>query len=270
MIAIKTKEFLEIVKYVKGYCGLDLTEKRHLVEGRLQNMLAQLGMESFGEYFKYVTADKTGRAVVDLLNKVTTNHTFFLREKDHFHFFQDKVLPYLATTVTNKDLRIWSAGCATGEEPYTLAIIIAEYFKKQKYLWDSKILATDISRKALQTATAATYNVEQVGVLPEAWKKNYFHKIGPDSYTVAEKIRNEVVFRVFNLIDSVFPFKQKFQVIFCRNVMIYFDMPTKQELIRKFYDITEPGGYLFIGHAESINRDTTRYKYMMPAIYRKE
>jgi chemotaxis protein methyltransferase CheR len=270
MIVITTNEFLEIVKYVKGYCGLDLTEKRHLVEGRLQNMLLQLNMSSFGEYIKYVMADKTGQAVVNLLNKVTTNHTFFLREMDHFNYFRDQILPSLATSVTNKDLRIWSAGCSSGEEPYTLAMIIADHFKSQKYLWDSRILATDISRKALQTATAAAYSAEQVGALPGHWLKNYFTKTGPDSYRVADTIRNDVVFRAFNLMEAVFPFKKKFHVIFCRNVMIYFDMPTKQALIEKFYDCTEPGGYLFIGHAESVNRETSRYKYIMPAVYRKE
>jgi chemotaxis protein methyltransferase CheR len=270
MITITTNEFLEIVKYVKGYCGLDLTEKRHLVEGRLQNVLMQLNMASFSEYFKYVTADRTGQAVVDLLNKVTTNHTFFLREADHFNFFRDRVLPYLATTITNKDLRIWSAGCSTGEEPYTLVMIMADYFKNQKYFWDSKVLATDISRRALQTAAAATYSAEQVEALPDYWKKLYFTKTGAEGYTVSEGIRNEVVYRVFNLTDPVFPFKKKFHVIFCRNVMIYFDIPTKEALVQKFYDCTEPGGYLFIGHAESINRESTKYKYVMPAVYRKE
>lgn len=270
MIAITTKEFEQIVKYVKGYCGLDLTEKRHLVEGRLQNVLAQLNMASFSEYFKHVTADQTGQAVVDLLNKVTTNHTFFLREIDHFNFFRDTVLPYLATAATNKDLRIWSAGCSTGEEPYTLAMIIADYFKTQKSFWDSRILATDISRRALQTAANANYSAEQVAVLPDYWKKLYFTKTGPESYTVSDVIHREVVFRAFNLTDPVFPFKKKFHVIFCRNVMIYFDMPTKETLIQKFYDCTEPGGYLFIGHAESINREKTKYKYVMPAVYRKE
>jgi chemotaxis protein methyltransferase CheR len=270
MIAITTKEFEQIVKYVKGYCGLNLTEKRHLVEGRLQNVLVQLDFASFTEYFKYVTTDQTGQAVVDLINKVTTNHTFFLREMDHFNFFRDTVLPYLAATVTNKDLRIWSAGCSSGEEPYTLVMIIADYFKSQKYLWDSKILATDISRKALHTAAAGAYSADQVGALPEHWKKSYFTKSGPDCYTVSNTIRNEVVYRAFNLMDAVFPFKKKFHVIFCRNVMIYFDMPTKEALIQKFYESTEPGGYLFIGHAESINRETTKYKYVMPAVYRKE
>jgi chemotaxis protein methyltransferase CheR len=270
MIAITTKEFEQIVKYVKGYCGLNLTEKRHLVEGRLQNVLTQLNFASFTEYFNYVIGDQTGQAVVDLLNKVTTNHTFFLREMDHFNFFRDTVLPYLATTVTNKDLRIWSAGCSTGEEPYTLAMIIADYFKNQKYLWDSKVLATDISRKALRTAAAGTYSAEQVTVLPDYWKKRYFTKTDLEGCTVSEALRNEVVFRVFNLTDPVFPFKKKFHVIFCRNVMIYFDMPTKEALIQKFYENTEPGGYLFIGHAESINRENTKYKYVMPAVYRKE
>lgn len=270
MIAIKAKEFEQIVSYVKTAYGLNLAEKKHLLEGRLQQVLQDMNFASFGEYFDYIRQDKTGEAVITLINKVTTNHTFFMREPDHFHFFYDKVLPYLEANVKDKDLRIWSAGCSTGEEPYTLAMLVADYFKNQKFLWDSRILATDISRKVLTAATEGIYSTEQIAPLPERWRKSYFTKVDDQHYAVADVIRNEVVFRAFNLTNPVFPFKKKFHVIFCRNVMIYFDMPTKQELVRKFYEFTEPGGYLFIGHAESINRDQSQYKYIMPAVYRKE
>jgi chemotaxis protein methyltransferase CheR len=270
MITITPKEFEQFISYIKSEYGLNLIEKKHLLEGRLQNELLQHNFTSFTEYFNYIMGDKTGNAVVDLLNKVTTNHTFFLRENDHFNFLRDKVLPYMENTITSKDLRIWSAGCSSGEEPYTIAMILADFFHNRRFLWDSKVLATDISHKVLQRAAEGIYSAEQVTVLPDAWRKIYFTKRGPDSYAVADAIRNEVIFRIFNLTNQVFPFKKKFHVIFCRNVMIYFDIPTKQELIQKFYDCTEPGGYLFIGHAESINRENTRYKYVMPAVYRKE
>lgn len=270
MISITPKEFQEIVSYVKSYYGLDLTEKKHLLEGRLQQHLQQNNFESFSDYFNFVIQDKTGEAAITLINKVTTNHTFFMREPDHFNFFRDKILPHLENRVREKDLRIWSAGCSSGEEPYTLAMLVADYFKTQKFMWDSQILATDISRKVLSIAQEGVYNVEQIAVLPETWRRQYFVKVDKDNYRVSDLIRNEVVFRAFNLTSAVFPFRKPFQVIFCRNVMIYFDPPTKKELIQKFYDNLEPGGYLFIGHAESISRDQSMFKYIMPALYRKD
>lgn len=270
MISIAENEFQQLVGYVKSHCGLDLSAKKHLIEGRLQNVLASLEMDSFGEYYRYLVSDKTGKAVITLLNKLTTNHTYFMRESDHFQFFQERILPYLEKSVGSKDLRIWSAGCSTGEEPYTLAMILSDFFGDKKWLWDTRVLATDISRKALDIAMAGVYTGEQIRVLPESWRRKYIQPLGEERYRITEKIRNEVIFRAFNLMNPVYPFKRKFHVIFCRNVMIYFDGPTKRELLEKYYENTEPGGYLFIGHAESIPRDMTRYKYVRPAVYRKE
>lgn len=270
MITLSEEEFQKIVRYVKNYCGLDLSEKKHLIEGRLQNVLASENLSSFSEYYNQIINDHTGESVITLLNKLTTNHTFFLREIDHFNFFRNKLLLELTNKVTRKDLRIWSAGCSSGEEPYTLAMIMADFFGNNKPFWDTRILATDISRKALDTAVKGIYTAEQVNVLPENWKRNYFQKISQDKYKIVDKIKNEVIFRAFNLNNQVYPFKQKFHIIFCRNVMIYFDNPTKRELVEKFYQYTEPGGYLFIGHAESINREQTKYKYVMPAVYKRE
>lgn len=146
MISIRDEEFHQLARYVKSYCGLDLSGKKHLVEGRLQNVLTSLNMNSFSEYYHYVIKDRSGEALVDLLNKLTTNHTFFMRESEHFHFFRETVLPYLSVAAKNKDLRIWSAGCSSGEEPYTLAMILQDFFGEKKWLWDTRVLATDISR----------------------------------------------------------------------------------------------------------------------------
>jgi len=270
MIVIRDDEFHQLVNYVKSYCGLDLSGKRHLIEGRLQPVLAALNMNSFAEYYHYVVKDKSGEALINLLNKLTTNHTYFMRESDHFLFFRDTVLPYWSAAAKNKDLRIWSAGCSTGEEPYTLAMILQDFFGDKKWLWDTRVLATDISRKVLEIASEGVYTSEQVAVLPEHWRRDYFRPVENGRYRVVDKIRNEVIFRAFNLNNPVYPFKQKFHVIFCRNVMIYFDNETKQELVNKFYENLESGGYLFIGHAESISRDRTKFKYVKPAVYYKE
>lgn len=269
--AITDKEFIQLAQYIKNNYGIHLKEeKKTLVTGRLNNVLLESHCKSFTEYFNFLQADKTGEAVTKLISKITTNHTFFMREADHFEYFKGKILPYLEKTVRDKDLRIWSAGCSSGEEPVTLAMIINDYFGKEKSLWDTKILATDISDKILEKANAAQYSNEQLTSLPINWRTNYFKKDNGDNSVLIKGIRNEIIYRKFNLMDSIFPFKKKFHVIFCRNVMIYFDNKTKTDLVNKFYEFTEPGGYLFIGHSESLNREQTRYKYVLPAVYRKE
>jgi chemotaxis protein methyltransferase CheR len=241
-----------------------------LVIGRLHNVLLQEGFINFTEYYKYLVSDQTGKAVITLLDKITTNHTFFMRESDHFYYFRDKVLPHLSKTVKDKDLRIWCAASSTGEEPYTLAMILDEFLGNEKTLWDTKILATDISEKVLGIAQKGVYSNERIAPLPSYWKINYFMRYDYEKSIMIDKIRNDVIYRKFNLMDTIFPFKKKFHTIFCRNVMIYFDDQTKNQLVNKFYDHMEYGGYLFIGHSESLNRETTRFKNVMPAVYRKE
>jgi chemotaxis protein methyltransferase CheR len=271
MISITHKEFKQLSDFIKANYGINLKEEKiALLTGRLHNVIEQGGFDSFGSYYDYIINDSSGEAVITLINKITTNHTFFMREADHFYFFRDHVLPYLADTVKEKDLRIWCAACSSGEESYTLAMIIDEYFGKDKLFWDTKILATDISEKVLTIAKAGIYSNERVSPLPAQWKMNYFRKQNSDNVTVVDKIKNEVIYRKFNLMDHVFPFKKKFHVIFCRNAMIYFDNNTKTELVNKFYESLEHGGYLFIGHSESLNRETTKFSYVRPSVYRKE
>jgi chemotaxis protein methyltransferase CheR len=263
-------EFSELVCFIKQRYGINLLQKRSLVYGRLSHYIEQSGFTSFSDYFSYVKSDYTGKAGVILVNKLTTNHTYFLREPEHFQFMERVVLPYLAATEkVKKDLRIWSAGCSTGEEPYTLAMMIDCYFGMEKHKWDAKILATDISTSALEKAQKAIYPDQQLQRLPKRWRTQYFHKIDVESSVLKETIRREVIFRRFNLMNEIFPFKKKFHLILCRNVMIYFDEKTKGELINRLYEHTEPGGYLFIGHSESVNRAKSKYQFVTPAIYRK-
>ena len=270
MITITKKEFDQLSNFIKANYGIYLKpEKETLVIGRLQNELINKGFKSFSEYYSYVMNDKSGVAVSNLLDKITTNHTFFMREADHFSYFKDVVLPYFASKLTDKDLRIWCAGCSSGEEPYTLAMILDEYFGKGKLTWDTKVLATDISSKVLEEAKKGIYSNKEIDTLPAKWRLTYTKKLNNEEAVFIDKIRNDVIFRKFNLMETVFPFKRKFHIIFCRNVMIYFDDKTKNTLINKYYDLMEPGGYLFIGHSESLNREETRFKYVQPAVYRK-
>lgn len=271
MVEITEKEFIQLADFIKSNYGIYLKkEKMTLVTGRLHNVLQQAGFDNFTDYYNYIIADRSGKAVSTLIDKITTNHTFFMREPDHFYYFRDKVLPFLANTVKNKDLRIWCAASSSGEEAYTLAMIIDEFFGYEKELWDTKVLATDISDKVLTIAKTGIYTNEHIAPIPIHWKINYFKKYDNENSVLTDKIKNEVIYRKFNLMESVFPFKKKFHTIFCRNVMIYFDNETKSRLVEKFYDNMEYGGYLFIGHSESLIRETTRFKYILPSVYRKE
>lgn len=271
MDTITDREFTELVQFIKKNYGINLSQKRSLVMGRLCNYIVQSGFNSFSEYFQYIVNDATGKAGTVLVNKLTTNHTYFLREPQHFEFLERVALPYLTRAAgAEKDLRIWSAGCSTGEEPYTLAMVMDSYLGPEKCLWDTKILATDISTAALEKAEKAVYHNNQLDSLPGNWRAKYFRRFDDEYSLLSDTIRKEIVFRRFNLMNEALPFKKKFHLIFCRNVMIYFDADTKRELVERFYHHMEPGGYLFIGHSESINRHESKYTFVAPAIYRKD
>ncbi|MBP2645978.1 MAG: methyltransferase, CheR-type [Firmicutes bacterium] len=271
MEQITDQEFSELVQFIQRHYGINLSQKKCLVLGRLYNYIVQNGFESFSDYFQHIVNDGTGKAGTVLVNKLTTNHTYFFREPQHFEFLQQEALPYLSKNLSSaKDLRVWSAGCSTGEEPYTLAMTFDAFWGVERHFWDTKVLATDISTAALERAQKAIYPNSQLEALPTGWGAKYFCKMDEEHCIVKDAIRKEVIFRRFNLMNEAFPFKKKFHLIFCRNVMIYFDAVTKRNLINRFYDITEPGGYLFIGHSESVNRHESRYSFIAPAIYRKE
>ena len=270
IINITDKEFWQIVDLLKSSYGINLTQKKTLVVGRLQNYLRSNQFNSFSEYYDHVVNDKTGEEVTQLLNRLTTNYTYFLRESEHFDYFKSTVLPYIASIDNRKDMRIWSAACSSGEEPYSIAMFIDEFLGPDRSGWDAKILATDISERVLSLAAEGIYLTESLEPLKPAWRSLYFNRLDGEYSQVVDRLRSEVIFRKFNLMERYMPFKKKFHIIWCRNVMIYFDLKTKNELVERFYDITEPGGFLFIGHSESVNRGDTRYKYVMPAIYRKD
>jgi len=271
LIEITKKEFQQLSEYIKSNYGIRLKEeKMALVSGRLQNVLQQEGFSNFSEYYQHLVSDRSGNAVITLVDRITTNHTFFMREASHFYYFKDNVLPYLASTVREKDLRIWCAACSTGEEAYTLAMVIDEFFGKSKRWWDTKILATDISEQVLETAKKGIYSNEKIAPLPASWKAAYFKPYDHENSVIIDRIKDEVIYRKLNLIDNMFPFKKKLHTIFCRNVMIYFDNETKNKLVEKLYNSLEYGGYLIIGHSESLNREITNFKYVLPSVYRKE
>lgn len=265
------REFERLVAFMHDNYGINLSAKRVLIQGRLGNMLKDRGFKSYNEYLDAVMSDKTGVEVTTILNKLTTNHTFFMREPEHYTYLKDVILPYLTKTVKNNELRIWSAGCSSGEECYTTAMLMDEYFGKDKSRWDTRILATDISHSVMDKAKLGIYNSEGMKGLSPEWKKKYFKELGNDKFEICQKIKDEIIFKPFNLMDPMpktFA-ARPFDLIFCRNVMIYFDLPTKTALVNRFYDVLKPGGYLYIGHAESISRTETKFEYIKPAVYRK-
>ena len=271
MREITDAEFDRIRGFIKQKLGINLSdEKKSLVQSRLASVIHEKGLDDFTQYFDYLQQDKTGEALIQFVNKITTNHTYFMRENDHFDYLRDTVLPYIYENHSkDRDLRLWCAGCSTGEEPYTLAMIIQDFFKEKPIAWDTQILATDVSTNVLKKAMYGVYPLESLKELPKNWTRDYFKPYDGENGQVSEEIKKHVIYRKFNLMDEKFPFKKPFQTIFCRNVMIYFDANTRDQLVNKFYDATVTGGFLFIGHSESLNHKTTQYKYIKPAVYRK-
>lgn len=267
-LKISDSDFNRLIKFMKSTYGIDLSRKRTLIEGRLSNMISEKGFSNFTEYLDSVFADKSGRETVTLVNKLTTNHTYFMREQQHFDFMKSVFLPHIERTVKDRDVRIWCAASSSGEEPYTIAMTIDDYFGSRRAGWDLRILATDISTNVLQKAKNAVYPAEALNALPAGWKEKYFTRNTDGTYTVIERIRKEVIYKQFNLMEPIV-YKKPFDLISCRNVMIYFDNETKNNLVERFYDVTKSGGYLFIGHAESISKNS-KYKFVQPAIYQKK
>lgn len=270
MINITDDEFAYLVSLAKKNFGVNLIKKRTLVESRLTNYFIKKNIENFSQYFELLNKDVTNNEMTQLINILTTNYSYFMREHEHFDYLNSRVLPHLKNTIKDFDLRIWSAGCSTGQEPYTLAMILTDFFRETAVSWDYKVLATDISQKVLTKAVEGKYLAEEIEKVPPSWKLNYFNNLLNGEFEVNKHIKNQVIFRKFNLMQEQFPFKKKFHVIFCRNVMIYFDKETKNDLVRKFYDMTQRGGYLFVGQSEGVDTSIIPYEYVMPSVYRKK
>ncbi len=272
MMTISDEEFNALRRLIYDRFGINLTdEKRSLLVGRLQKMLRTSKIATFQDYYDYLKTDTSGKAVSDLINMVSTNYTYFNREKDHFDYFSKTALPAVCQKLEQhkrKDLRVWCAGCSSGEEAYTLVMLMHEYLGTQYGNWDAGILATDISERVLDTARQGIYGADKVASLPKNLQK-YFTRLPDGRMQVVDKVRKEVTFRRFNLMNTTFPFKKPFQIIFCRNVMIYFDQQTRNALVQRFHRSMEPEGYFFIGHSETLGRDSQLFRYIMPAAYQK-
>ncbi len=263
------EDFIRLSRYVKQNYGIDLSKKKQLITSRLTKMLLENGYRDFHCYVEDITAGRRPDLILPTLSRITTNYTYFQREREHFVYLNKTVLPELEKRHhTDRCLSIWSAGCSSGEEPYTISMYLLEYFSKFPVKWDTRILATDISDEMLEQAQNPVYTEDSLSALPEQWRNRYFTRRADGTYTVTQELRQNVIFRRFNLMDPI-QFQRPFDLIFCRNVMIYFDQGTKDRLVKRFYHATVPGGYLFIGHSESLSKTDCPYQYLVPAIYKK-
>jgi chemotaxis protein methyltransferase CheR len=272
-MVLQDHEFKRIRDLVYRELGIHLAEqKQALVFGRLSNLVNRRGLQSFEAYCEMVENDKTGKALSELANAISTNHTFFNREHSHFSFFENRALPEMThrlRTGQSRDLRVWCAASSTGQEPYTLAMLMRRFFSKEITPWDAGLLATDISEKALESARLGIYDTKDVASLPEPLRKEYFKELPNQKVAVSPQLKRDVTFRRFNLINAVYPFKKPFHIVFCRNVLIYFDAPTKEKVFANMADNMVTGGYLFLGHTESMGRNNPAFEFVEPAVYRK-
>lgn len=265
---LKDHEFEKIRRLIYEQCGIHLHEgKRELVKARLSKRLREGKFKSFAEYYRYVTTEEGTDELINMIDSISTNLTYFFRENTHF----DRLKLILGKWAEKKrEIRIWSAGCSTGEEPYSIAISAAEVLGANRNT--CSILATDISTRVLKQAISGIYPEEKVDRVPQNLLKQYFqYGTGKAEgyYRIKKEIREMIEFRRFNLMDP-FPSDFRFHIVFCRNVMIYFDKKTQVELINKFYQAMEEEGYLFVGHSESLTGLEHGFQYLEPSVYRKK
>jgi chemotaxis protein methyltransferase CheR len=266
-------DFEKISRLVYEKCGINLHDgKKELVAARLGKRLREGNFQSFSEYYRYVTTEEGTDELVMMIDSISTNLTYFFREESHFTRLTS-LLPTMGRNAAREKgypkLRVWCAGCSTGEEPYSLAITTIESLRNQPA--EVKILATDISTRVLKTAINGMYPADKTKNIPPSLLKKYFQQ-GTGNLTgynrVRKEIREMVNFKRFNLMDTP-PKSVQFDIIFCRNVMIYFDKSTQEILVNNFFDSLSKGGYFFIGHSESLTSLTHHFKYVEPSVYKK-
>ncbi len=268
-IELSDRQFKKISQLIYDMVGIKLCSgKEGLVKSRLSKRLRALGISDFDAYLDFVGNDRSGKELITLIDSLTTNKTNFFREVQHFDFLRTHILP--SFRAEGRRMRLWSAGCSSGEEPYSMAILLREEWPTVDQC-DVRILATDISTRVLDTATKAVYEEETVKEIELPLIRKYFTCVRESpshAYHVNDNVRRMVHLARLNLMDP-WPMKGPFHVIFCRNVMIYFDKQTQLDLVRRFWEMLAPGGYLLVGHSESLTASSYRFRYVRPATYVK-
>ena len=265
-----SKTFNQFVKLIYERSGISLGEnKKALVKSRVSKRMRKLNMYSYSEYLKYVMNNSSDNEVILLLDAISTNVTSFYRESGHFECMRSLVKQWVQEGA--RSLRVWSSACSTGQEPYTIAIEILETIGQQRV--DVKILATDLSLSVLKAGQRGEYTEESIAPIPSHVRSKYFNKKKVDSeniYVVNDLIRNMVIFRQFNLNNFPYPVRGPLDIVFCRNVMIYFENDFRDQICRQFQKLLKPNGYLFLGHSESLPKSFTEFGRVSPSIYVKQ
>jgi len=266
---VDKRTFNKIREIVYEKSGISLREQKEaLVSARVSKRMRSLGIADSRDYLKYVMEDESGAELVCLIDVISTNVTNFYREADHFDFLTDVFSNWVDDG--QKRFRFWSAASSTGEEPYTMAITLLEVLKGRSV--DLKILGTDISTIVLEKSRTGVYDAKKIEPVPQIFRERYFHKIknnGSVEYAVKDFIKKLVVFKRLNLSMPPFPMRGPMDVIFCRNVMIYFDNVVRKKLIDEMYRLLKPGGYLMLGHSESLTGIPSDFKAVKPSVYIK-
>jgi len=274
-LSIPYKDFRRLGELIHNVSGIKVSDpKKTMIESRLQRRLKKLGMQSIQEYLDYLfSPDGMQDELINMIDEVTTNKTDFFREPGHFDFLTKNALPEMIEAHSeeiHKRLTIWSAGCSSGEEPYTLAMVLSEFASQRRFSF--LILATDISKSMLEKAARAIYDAERIAPVPVDLQKKYLLR-GKDRtqqrFRVVPELRQLVKFRILNFMDSDFGFREPIDIIFCRNVIIYFDKKTQEELLRKFCNSLTSRGYIFMGHSETLFGMDLPLVQVAPTIYRK-
>jgi len=274
-VAELTREEYDLFRdLIYRHAGINLgDQKLQLVRARLGARLRAGGFSSYREYYNFVKGDRSGQELTQLIDAISTNTTHLFREAKHFDFLAETARRW-ATDRRNPrcPIRIWSAGCSSGEEPYTIAMTMDDLARRTKGL-QFKLLATDISTRVLAKAQRGLFEADKLAKVPPEFRKRYFvstARDGRELFQISPDIRRQIRFARLNLMDERFPFRNKIDIIFCRNVMIYFDRPTQERLVAKFAAVLAPGGYLLIGHSESLNNIKHPLAYIMPTVYQKK
>ncbi|MBO5690954.1 MAG: chemotaxis protein CheR [Spirochaetaceae bacterium] len=273
---LSENEFRKIASYIEKNVGIKMPpEKRLMMQSRLASRLKALHLDSYKQYIDYVFSgkDADNHEIIMMIDAMTTNLTEFFREPQHFEFMRNVVLPGYAEQGRGK-IKLWSAGCSTGQEPYTLSLVMSEYIRQNPLssIRDYSVLATDISTKVLDKAASAIYPMDAVKGIPKQTMYQYFLK-GKDpskpSVRLKQDIRDRVNFMRLNFMDDDYGFRDTLQIIFCRNVLIYFDKKNQERVITQFLRYLEPGGYLFLGHSETIFGMTLPFKTVAPTVFQR-
>ena len=264
-LELTTEQFDRISETMMTVAGIRLPPgKETLVRSRLSKRLRALGLTGFEAYLEHIDGDGSGAELAEMVDALTTNKTSFFRESAHFDFLAERVLPELNG---RSELKVWSAGCASGEEPYTLAMVLAEHLPEPLDR-NARILATDISGHSLAVARAGIYGSGLVESVPQPLRRKYLERRSDGRYGVKASLKEMTRFARLNLMGD-WPMRGPFDAVFCRNVMIYFDRETREELVARFHGLIREGGYLFVGHSESLTGLTHEFQYVQPAVYRR-